>query len=391
MKTMLSERVLNINPSMTLVISAKAKELKASGIPVLDFSAGEPDFDTPQAIKQAAIRAMEAGFTKYTATGGIAELKEAIIAKYRAEFNLDYTPEEIIVSNGGKHALHNLMQVLLNPGDECIIPSPFWLSYPEMVKLSGGTPVIVTTRLEDDYKLRIESLRQAITPKSKILILNSPSNPTGAVYNREELEAIIEVIQDAGILVISDDVYEKFVFDGRPFVNVLSVAPRLRDRVFIVNSASKTYSMPGWRMGFAVGPAEVIKAAARVQGQATSSPNSISQKAYAFALRSDPAVVEEFRKSFETRRNLIYEGMSAIERVRAFKPQGAFYLFVDVSELYPRVPGVKGSVDFCKYLLEKQRIACIPGAAFGEDRCIRFSFVTDEASIREAVARFKKI
>jgi len=391
MKTMLSERVLNINPSMTLVISAKAKEMKASGIPVLDFSAGEPDFDTPQAIKQAAIRAMEAGFTKYTATGGIAELKEAIIAKYKAELNLAYTPDEIIVSNGGKHALHNLMQVLLNPGDECIIPSPYWLSYPEMVKLSGGTPVIVTTRIEDDYKLRIESLRRAITPKSKILILNSPSNPTGAVYTAKELEAIIAVLQDTGILVISDDVYEKFVFDGRPFANVLSVAPRLKDRVLIVNSASKTYSMPGWRMGFAVGPAEVIKAAARVQGQATSSPNSISQKAYAFALRGDPAVVEEFRKSFETRRNLIYEGMSAIKGVRAFKPQGAFYLFVDVSELYSRVPGVKGSVDFCKYLLEKQQIACIPGAPFGEDRCIRFSFVTDEASIREAVARFKKI
>jgi aspartate aminotransferase len=391
MKTMLSERVLNINPSMTLVISAKAKEMKASGTPVLDFSAGEPDFDTPQAIKQAAVRAMEAGFTKYTATGGIAELKEAIIAKYKDELNLAYTPDEIIVSNGGKHALHNLMQVLLNPGDECIIPSPYWLSYPEMTKLSGGKPVIVSTRLEDDYKLRIESLRQAITPKSKILILNSPSNPTGAVYTAKELEAIIAVLQDTGILVISDDVYEKFVFDGRPFANVLSVAPRLKDRVLIVNSASKTYSMPGWRMGFAVGPAEVIKAAARVQGQATSSPNSISQKAYAFALRGDPAVVEEFRKSFETRRNLIYEGMSAIKGVRAFKPQGAFYLFVDVSELYPRVPGVKGSVDFCKYLLEKLQIACIPGAPFGEDRCIRFSFVTDEASIREAVARFKKI
>ena len=260
MKNFLSEKARTIKPSITLTISAKAKTMRSEGIDVLNFSAGEPDFDTPDSIKQAAVAAIEEGFTKYTAAGGIPEVKSAIIAKYQAEQNLSYDPTQVLVSNGGKHALHNIFQAILDPGDEVVIPSPYWLSYPDLVKLSGGVPVILNTRLEDNFKISPDSLVEAITPRTKLLILNSPSNPTGAVYTAEELTAIANVVEEAGIVVISDDVYEKFVYDGQSFVNLLMVAPHLAESVVIINSASKTYSMPGWRIGFAVGPEPVIRA-----------------------------------------------------------------------------------------------------------------------------------
>lgn len=391
MEKILSEKARTIKPSITLTISAKAKTMKAEGIDVLNFSAGEPDFDTPDSIKQAAVTAIEEGFTKYTAAGGIPEVKSAIIAKYQAEQNLSYDSAQVLVSNGGKHALHNIFQALLNPGDEVVIPSPYWLSYPDMVKLSGGVPVILNTRLEDSFKISSDSLAEAITPKTKLLILNSPSNPTGAVYTAKELTAIATAVEEAGIMVISDDVYEKFVYDGQSFVNLLMVAPHLVDNVVIINSASKTYSMPGWRIGFAVGPEPVIRAATRIQGQATSCAGSISQRALAFALQTDVQLIEAFRQSFEKRRDLMFEGLAEIDGVKTFKPTGAFYLFTDVSRLYDKLDGVTDSVGFCDYLLEKCRIACIPGQAFGEDRCVRFSFAADEASIHEGLLRLSQI
>jgi aspartate aminotransferase len=391
MDTVLSDRARRIKPSITLSISAKAKDMKANGIDVLNFSAGEPDFDTPDVIKQAAIAAIQAGFTKYTAAGGIPELKAGIVAKYREEQHLTYAPSQVLVSNGGKHALHSIFQALLDPGDEVVIPSPYWLSYPDMVMLSGGVPVIVDTHIEDNFKISPDSLAEAITPRTKLLILNSPSNPTGAVYSAEELTALAKVIEEAGILVISDDVYEKFVFDGKAFVNLPMVAPHLADNVVVINSASKTYSMTGWRIGYAVGPEAIIRAATRIQGQATSCAGSISQKALAFALQTDAKLVDAFRNSFENRRDLMFGGLQAIDGIRAFKPAGAFYLFADVSRLIDKVEGIVDSVGFCDYLLEKWRIACIPGKAFGKDRCLRFSFVTDEASIREGISRLSQI
>ena len=391
MKTYLSERARQINPSITLTISAKAKALKAEGIDILDFSAGEPDFDTPDIIKQAAITAINEGFTKYTAAGGIPEVKSAIISKYHSEQNIMYQPEQVLVSNGGKHALHNILQAVLDPGDEVVLPAPYWVSYPDMVKLSGGVPVILQTRLDEDFKISADSLADSITEKTKLLILNSPSNPTGAVYSERELIEIAKVVDETGIMVISDDVYEKFLFDGLRFTNLLMVAPQLNDKIVIINSASKTYSMPGWRMGFAIGPEEIIRAATRIQSQATSCAGSISQKALAFALHTDGNIVERFKRSFEERRNLMFDGLSRINGIIPFKPAGAFYLFVDVSHRYDKLDGVNDSVTFCSHLLEKQRIACIPGKAFGEDRCVRFSFVTDEAAIREGITRLSQL
>ena len=391
MEALLSRRAMSIKPSITLSISAKAKAMKAEGIDVLNFSAGEPDFDTPDSIKQAAWAALEAGFTKYTAAGGIPEVKEAIIAKYRAEQNMTYDPSEILVSNGGKHALHTIFQAVLDPGDEVLIPSPYWLSYPDMVILSEGAPVIINTCIEDDFKISPESLAEAITPRTKLLILNSPSNPTGSLYSEEELTALAKVVEEAGILVVSDDVYEKFVYDGRRFVNLPMVAPHLGDQVVIINSASKTYSMTGWRIGYAIGPQKIIQAATRIQGQATSCAGSISQKALAFALGTDAGQIEAFRKSFEKRRDMMLQGLEAIDGIRAFKPAGAFYLFANVGPLMDKIEGIDGSVGFCDYLLEKWRIACIPGKAFGEDRCIRFSFVAGEAAIKEGLSRLSRI
>jgi len=391
MESFLSQRAQSIKPSITLTISAKAKAMRTAGIDVLNFSAGEPDFDTPDAIKQAAIESIQAGFTKYTPAGGIPELKAAIIAKYRAEQNLDYTPSQVIVSNGGKHALHTVLQALIDPGDEVLIPSPYWLSYPDMVKLSGGVPVFLKTHMADSFKISMESLSAAITPRTKLLILNSPSNPTGAVYSAPELSALAKVVDATGIMVVSDDVYEKFVFDGGTFVNLLGVAPHLSDKIIVINSASKTYSMPGWRIGFAIGPEKVIAAATKIQGQATSCAGAISQKALAFALGNADHDIERFRRSFEMRRDLMFTGLTQITGFKPFKPAGAFYLFVDVSHFFKRFDGVTDSVSFCDYLLENQRIACIPGQAFGENNSIRFSFVADEATIVEGLSRLSRL
>ncbi len=389
---LLSNRAKIIQPSITLSISAKAKAMKAEGLPVLNFSAGEPDFHTPDLIKEAGIEAIREGFTRYTAAGGIPELKAAIIKKYEAEMGLAFEQSEILVSNGGKHALHTIFQALLDPGDEVIIPAPYWLSYPDMVRLSDGAPVALNTRMDKGYKFSADELKELITPKTKALILNSPCNPTGTLYSAEDLKAIASVVEPLGIVVISDDVYEKSVYDGGAFVNILSVAPELRERVVIINSASKTYSMPGWRMGYAIGPAPLIAGATRIQGQATSSAGSISQKALTCALLNTPAhIIEHFRASFEKRRTLLFEGLRKIEWMSVHRPAGAFYQFADVSALMDGMDNIDGSVDFCDFLLERCQIACVPGKPFGDDRCIRFSFVADESDILEGIERLKKL
>ena len=390
MQDFLSQRARTIKPSVTLSISAKAKAMRAEGIDVLNFSVGEPDFDTPENIKQAAREAMDQGFTKYTAAGGIPELKQAIADKYQREQNLEFPASRILVSNGGKHAIHNMFQAMLDPGDEVIIPAPYWLSYPDLVELSGGVPVVVNTTLADGFKISPAQLEEAITQRTKILILNSPSNPTGAVYSADELRALGQVIEKSGIMVMSDDVYEKFVFDGGSFVNLAMAMPALADRSIIINSVSKTYSMPGWRIGWAIAPEPIIAAAGRIQGQATSCAGSIAQKAVVYALGSGEETINAFRASFEKRRNLMVEGLAKIEGVRALNPSGAFYVFADVSALYAKA-GVNNSVDFCSYLLDKPRIAVIPGQAFGDDACIRFSFVAAEGAIREGMARLAEI
>ena len=390
----LSDRAQKISPSLTLVVSARAKQMIADGIEVLNFSAGEPDFDTPEEIKRIGRQALADGFTKYTAGGGIAELKQAVIAKYQKEFDFSYTPDQVLISNGGKHALHNILQALLSPGDEVLIPAPYWVSYPDMTKLSDGSPVIIPTTLENGFKFTRPDLEAAITPHTRLLILNSPSNPTGAVYTKAELEAIADLVKERDLLVISDDVYEKFVYDGHRFANLLTIARERNDhellnQIIVINSASKTYAMTGWRMGLALGPAPVIAAATKIQGQATSCPGAMAQKAYAFALSCDQSLIDPFIASFEARRNMMFEGLLPINGIKMFKPTGAFYLFADVSGLYKRLEGVAGSVDFCTYLLEQLRIAAIPGAAFGDDRCIRFSFVSAETDIRKAITRLQ--
>ena len=391
MRELISARARAVQPSITLAISANAKAMRAAGRSVLDFSIGEPDFQTPDPIKEAAITAIRDGFTRYTAAGGIPELKAAIRKKYEEELNVTYEPGEILASNGGKHALHSVLQALLDPGDEVLIPAPYWLSYPDLVRLSGGKPVILNTRFDEGSKTTAGALGAAITSRTKALILNSPSNPAGVLYSAEELKALASVVDSSGIVLISDDVYEKYVYDGRPFVNVLAVAPQLRERVVVINSASKTFAMPGWRIGYALGPVSIIAAATRIQGQATSCAGSISQKALTFAFQTDPEIVEGFRRSFEARRDLMLDGLRNIPGIRVQRPAGAFYLFVDVSGLMERVNGVSDSVTFCEYLLEHCGIAAVPGKAFGDDRCIRLSFVASDEDIDECIRRLGTI
>jgi aspartate aminotransferase len=385
----LSERARQISPSLTLSISAKAKEMKSKGLPVLNFSAGEPDFDTPEEIKIAATEAMKEGATKYTPAGGTQQLKEAIIKKYKSDIDFEYRTENILISNGGKHALHNIFQAILDPGDETVIIAPYWVSYPEMIKLSSGIPVIVKTSINNNFKVNFKELEKSITKKTKCLVINSPSNPSGIVYNADDLLMFSDIAEKYDLLLISDDVYEKFIFDNQNFKNVISVCPSIKNRVVIINSVSKTYSMPGWRIGYAIGPERIIQAGTKIQGQATSCPNSISQKAATYAILSKKNWFEEFNKDFQNRRNIFFEGLKKIDGIKVFRPAGAFYIFPDVSFFYNKLKDVIDSISFSRLLLEKYQIACVPGAAFGEDKCIRFSFATDKMSIIEALDRMK--
>ncbi|MBD2522881.1 pyridoxal phosphate-dependent aminotransferase [Nostoc sp. FACHB-133] len=380
----LAARVSQVTPSLTLAIAAKAKALKAEGIDVCSFSAGEPDFDTPAHIKAAAVKALDEGKTKYGAAAGEPKLREAIAHKLKNDNGLDYKSENVIVTNGGKHSLYNLMVALIDPGDEVIIPAPYWLSYPEMVTLVGGVSVIVPTDATTGYKITPEQLRKAITPKTKLFILNSPSNPTGMVYTPDEIKALAQVVVDADIFVVSDEIYEKILYDGAEHISIGSLGKEIFDRTLISNGFAKAYSMTGWRLGYLAGPVEIIKAASTIQGHSTSNVCTFAQYGAIAALQSSQDCVEEMRQAFAKRRQVMLNRLNAIPGLSTAKPDGAFYLFPDISKT-----GLK-SLEFCDALLEKYQVAVIPGIAFGADDNIRLSYATDMATIEKGMDRLEK-
>ncbi|RCJ16097.1 aspartate aminotransferase [Nostoc sp. ATCC 43529] len=380
----LAARVSQVTPSLTLAIAAKAKAMKAEGIDVCSFSAGEPDFDTPAHIKAAAAKALDEGKTKYGAAAGEPKLREAIARKLKTDNGLDYKSENVIVTNGGKHSLYNLIVALIDPGDEVIIPAPYWLSYPEMVTLVGGVPVIVPTDASTGYKITPEQLRKAITPKTKLFILNSPSNPTGMVYTPDEIKALAEVIVDADIFVVSDEIYEKILYDGAEHISIGSLGQEIFDRTLISNGFAKAYSMTGWRIGYLAGPVEIIKAASTIQGHSTSNVCTFAQYGAIAALESPQDCVEEMRQAFAKRRQVMLDRLNAIPGLSTAKPDGAFYLFPDISKT-----GLK-SLEFCDALLQEHQVAVIPGIAFGADDNIRLSYATDLATIEKGMDRLEK-
>ncbi len=380
----LAQRINQVKTSITLTITAQAKAMKADGLDVCSFSAGEPDFDTPNHIKEAAKKALDDGKTKYGAAVGEIKLREAIALKLKEYNNLNYQAENIIVTNGGKHSLYNLIMVLIEEGDEVIIPAPYWLSYPEMVTLAGGTSVIVPTTAENQYKITPEQLKQAITPNTKLFVLNSPSNPTGAVYTPDEIKALAQVVVDHDILVVSDEIYEKILYDGTTHLSIGAVNEEIFKRTIVSNGFAKAYSMTGWRVGYIAAPTEIIKAMAKIQGHSTSNVCTFAQYGAIAALNSSQDCVAQMLESFTQRRKVMYQAIQAIPQVSTPLPQGAFYLFVDISST-----GL-GSLEFCKQFLEKENVATIPGVAFGEDKCIRFSYATDMESIEKGLTKIAK-
>ncbi|HZY04196.1 MAG TPA: pyridoxal phosphate-dependent aminotransferase [Anaeromyxobacteraceae bacterium] len=392
----LAKRLDAVKPSPTLAITAKAKELKAKGIDVVGFGAGEPDFDTPKVIKQAAVTALEQGFTKYTPTNGIPELREAVCAKIAQQHGLSYKANEVIISCGGKHALFNLFQALLNPGDEVVIFAPYWVSYADMVRLAEGVPVIVPTRHQDGFEPRAADIRKAFTARTRAVIVNSPSNPTGAVFGRDTLQNIAAEVRGKEILIVSDDIYDRLVYKGR-FENVLTLDPSLRPQVALVNGVSKTYSMTGWRIGWTAGPADLVAAMQKMQDNSTSNPTSIAQKGALAALTLPlEEEVERMRRIFDERRQLIVGKLNRIEGISCFDPGGAFYAFPHIGKLLERkAPGEKepiGTDDrFIARLLDVHKVAAVPGSAFGAPGYMRLSFAIAADQIEKGVARIAEM
>ncbi|MGO9136772.1 MAG: pyridoxal phosphate-dependent aminotransferase [Syntrophales bacterium] len=386
----LAERITTIKPSPTLAITAKANALRAEGRDIIGFGAGEPDFDTPDHIKMAAVRAIEKGFTKYTPVCGIVELKDAIIGKLIRDNHLTYKRSEVVVSCGAKHTLYNLTQVLFEDGDEVLIPSPYWVSYLDMVVLSGARPVVLETAEAQGFKILPDQLKGAITARTRAIIMNSPSNPTGAFYTAAELAALAEILVGREILVISDDVYEKILYDGRIFASIASIDEEVRKRTIVVNGVSKTYAMTGWRIGYAAGPEEIIAAVTKLQSQNTSNPTSISQMAALEALNGNQDSVEVMVAEFKRRRDVIVEMLNAVPGITCMLPHGAFYVFPDVSSLFGRSHSggiISNSSDFAAYLLDAADVAVIPGVDFGNDNHIRLSYATSLKNIEEGLKR----
>ncbi|HZO90360.1 MAG TPA: pyridoxal phosphate-dependent aminotransferase [Chthonomonadaceae bacterium] len=387
----LSQRARNTAPSPTLGITAKIKALRAQGVDVVGFGAGEPDFDTPAYIKQAAVDALNAGYTKYTPSSGDVDLKDAIVAKLARDNNLHYKRENVIVSCGAKHSLYNLMQALLDPGDEILIPAPYWVTYPEQVRLADGKPVCVETRPENDFMPTIEAVRAALTPRTKGLILNSPSNPTGGVASRQTVEALAALAVEHNFYLISDEIYEKLLYDGRQHISPAALGPEVFQRTVTINGCSKAYSMTGWRIGYAAAAdTELIAAMGRLQDQSTSNPTSIAQKAAVAALNGPQDAVEEMRQAFEERRNLIVEKLNAIPGVACRLPGGAFYAFADIASTRGKRAGervIGGSDDLADYLLSEFQVGVIPGSGFGADNYIRLSYATSKENILKGLER----
>lgn len=377
----LTARVQQVPASITLAISAKAKAMKADGIDVCSFSAGEPDFDTPQHICDAAKKALDEGKTRYGPAAGEPKLREAIAKQLQADNNLTYKPENIIVTNGGKHSLFNLMLALIESGDEVIIPAPYWLSYPEMVKLAEGTPVVVPTDASTGLRITPDQLRQAITPRTKLLILNSPSNPSGMVYTPDEIRALAEVIVDTGIWVVSDEIYSKILYDGAQHLSIGAVSPAAFERTIISSGFAKAYAMTGWRIGFLAGPLELIQATSRIQSHSTSNVCTFAQYGAIAACEGPQDCVQIMLDAFSKRRVVMYDALNSIPGLSCPKPDGAFYMFTNISKT-----GLT-SMEFCNALLEQKQVAAIPGVAFGADDHIRLSYATDLDTIQKGIDR----
>lgn len=388
MKIQTSDRVQRVKPSPTLAVTALANQLRAQGRDVIGLAAGEPDFDTPEYIKQAAIKAIQDGFTKYTAVDGTAGLKQAIINKFEKDNGLSYTPEQILVSTGGKQVIYNMFQALLNEGDEVIIPAPYWVSYPDMVKLADAEPVIVAGRIEQAFKITADQLAAAITDKTKLFILNSPSNPSGKAYTRAELKALGEVLlKHPQIVILTDDIYEHIVWTDEGFNNILNVCPELKDRTVMLNGVSKAYAMTGWRIGYGAGPVELIKAMKKVQSQSTSNPCSIAQAASQAALEGDQSFLKTMCDTFKERHDYVLKALNAMDGVDCLPSDGTFYSFPSFHAVIARMDGIENDVQLAEYILEKAEVAVVPGSAFGSDGHLRLSYATDMGSLEKALSR----
>ncbi|MDI3521923.1 MAG: aspartate aminotransferase [Bacillota bacterium] len=390
----LAQRAQGIGASPTLAMNARAKEMKKQGIDVLSFTVGEPDFNTPAPIAEAGIAAIREGFTRYTPAAGIPELKEAICAKLKRDNGLEYAPGDVVVANGAKHAIYNALQALIDEGDEVIIPAPYWVSYTEMVKLNGGVPVIVPTRAENGFKLTPSDLKAALTQRTRAIFINSPNNPTGAVYSRRELEELVQILVPRDVVIISDEVYEKLLYDGATFTSVAALGPEVKDLTVTINGVSKTYAMTGWRIGYAAAPRALAQAMANIQSHATSNPNSIAQKAAVAALTGSQEPVQQMLAEFARRRQRMVNGINALPGLSCGTPEGAFYVFADVASLFGRTlrgQKITGSVSLAELFLVEAHVAVVPGAAFGDDRYVRFSYATSLATIDEGLARLHAV
>jgi aspartate aminotransferase len=391
MSITLSNRVKAVKPSPTLAITARAAAMRAAGKDIIGLGAGEPDFDTPDHIKAAAIKAINSGFTKYTAVDGTAGLKKAVIQKFKRDNGLDYQPNQILVSCGGKQSFFNLAQALLNSGDEVIIPAPYWVSYPDMVLLADGVPVIIETSQAQNFKITPAQLRAAITPKTRLLVINSPSNPTGAAYSLEELKALGDVLLDfPEVLIATDDMYELILWNKGEFVNILNAHPDFYDRTIVLNGVSKAYSMTGWRIGYAAGPAPLIEAMCIIQSQSTSNPTSISQVAAEEALNGDQSCIDTMMVEFKKRHDYVVAELNSIPGIECLPTDGTFYVFPNVEKLLSKLDGINDDLEFAEYLIEKAGVALVPGSAFGCPGHIRISIATSMANLENALIRIKQ-
>ena len=390
-KIKLANRVQRVKPSPTLAVTARVAELRAAGKDIIGLGAGEPDFDTPDHIKAAGIKAIKDGFTRYTAVDGTPSLKQAIIAKFKHDNGLDYTPEQILVSCGGKQSFYNLVMALLNPGDEVIIPAPYWVSYPDMVRLADGEPVIIHAGVEAGFKITPEQLEAAITPQTRIVVINSPSNPTGVAYSKAELAALGAILKNCPhVLIATDDMYEHILWSKEPFCNILNACPELYERTIVLNGVSKVYAMTGWRIGYCGGPADLIKAMKKVQSQSTSNPTSISQVAAQAALEGDQACIQPMIKAFKERHDYVVEALNAIEGVTCLPADGTFYVFPHVQAVIDRLDGINNDVELAEHLLDEAGVALVPGSAFGAPGYVRISFATSMAILEDALTRLAK-
>jgi aspartate aminotransferase len=390
----LSKMAAAVQPSATLAAGAKARQLKAQGIPVYDFSLGEPDFPTPAHICQAAIEAMRAGHTHYTPAAGIAELRAAVAQRYKNIYGLEVSPEQVIVSNGAKHSIHTALAATVGPGDEVLIPSPYWVSYSDLVEMTGASYKLIPTTLESGFKMTPAQLKAAISPRSRLLMLNSPSNPTGAVYSRDELAALADVVLSSNLAVLSDEIYEHLVYDQAKATCFAALRPELAERTLTISGVSKSYAMTGWRMGWTVGPGPIIKAMGNIQSQQTGCPSSISQHATLAALQGDQSCVEKMRQQFEARRDLVCRRLVELPGVRSRVPEGAFYAFFDISAHFGRTLGgvkVTDSVSFCLAALEAIHVNLVPGSAFGAEGFVRLSFAASLEQLNGGLERLERL